>query len=63
MPISQYCKPHSYILSGKTMIAKAVAVETGAYFEVINGPAIMSKNAGESEANLRKVGITVTIYK
>lgn len=41
--------------SGKTMIAKAVASETGAHFFVINGPDIMSKMAGESEANLRKV--------
>lgn len=40
--------------SGKTMIAKAVAAETGAYFFLLNGPEIMSKLAGESEANLRK---------
>ena len=39
---------------GKTMIAKAVAAETGAYFFLINGPEIMSKMAGESESNLRK---------
>lgn len=41
--------------SGKTMIAKAVASETGAYFFLLNGPEIMSKLAGESESNLRKV--------
>ena len=41
--------------SGKTMIAKAVAAETGAYFFLLNGPEIMSKLAGESESNLRKV--------
>lgn len=41
--------------SGKTMIARAVAAETGAYFFLLNGPEIMSKLAGESEANLRKV--------
>jgi transitional endoplasmic reticulum ATPase len=41
--------------SGKTIIAKAVAAETGAYFFLLNGPEIMSKLAGESEANLRKV--------
>jgi transitional endoplasmic reticulum ATPase len=40
--------------SGKTMIAKAVAAETGANFFLINGPEIMSKLAGESESNLRK---------
>ncbi|KAL1347366.1 hypothetical protein HN51_023464 [Arachis hypogaea] len=40
--------------SGKTLIAKAVANETGAFFFLINGPEIMSKLAGESESNLRK---------
>nr|CAD1840879.1 unnamed protein product [Ananas comosus var. bracteatus] len=40
--------------SGKTLIARAVANETGAFFFVINGPEIMSKLAGESESNLRK---------
>ena len=40
--------------SGKTLIARAVANETGAFFMIINGPEIMSKMAGESESNLRK---------
>lgn len=40
--------------TGKTMIAKAVANETGAFFFTINGPEIMSKNAGDSEANLKR---------
>ncbi|KAK1682930.1 hypothetical protein QYE76_043778 [Lolium multiflorum] len=40
--------------SGKTLIARAVANETGAFFFCINGPEIMSKMAGESESNLRK---------
>ena len=40
--------------SGKTLIARAVANETGANFFIINGPEIMSKLAGESENNLRK---------
>jgi transitional endoplasmic reticulum ATPase len=40
--------------SGKTLIARAVANETGAFFFVLNGPEIMSKMAGESESNLRK---------
>ncbi|KAI8908432.1 P-loop containing nucleoside triphosphate hydrolase protein, partial [Gorgonomyces haynaldii] len=40
--------------TGKTMIARAVANETGAFFFTINGPEIMSKMAGESESNLRK---------
>jgi len=39
---------------GKTMIAKAVAAETGAYFFLINGPEVMSKMAGESEHKLRQ---------
>jgi ATP-dependent 26S proteasome regulatory subunit len=31
--------------SGKTLIARAVANETGAFFVIINGPEIMSKLA------------------
>lgn len=45
--------------SGKTLIARAVANETGAFFVIVNGPEIMSKLAGESESNLRKVCATV----
>uniref|UniRef100_A0A7E4UM96 vesicle-fusing ATPase n=1 Tax=Panagrellus redivivus TaxID=6233 RepID=A0A7E4UM96_PANRE len=40
--------------TGKTMIARAVANETGCFFFLINGPEIMSKMSGESESNLRK---------
>merc|ERR1719252_496842 len=40
--------------SGKTLLARAVANETGAYFFLINGPECMSKMAGEAEGNLRK---------
>lgn len=40
--------------SGKTLIARAVANETGAFFFLINGPEVMSKMAGEAEANLRR---------
>lgn len=40
--------------TGKTIMARAVANETGAFFFLINGPEIMSKMAGESESNLRK---------
>ena len=40
--------------SGKTLIARAVANETGAFFFLINGPEIMSKMTGEAEENLRK---------
>ncbi|URD98151.1 cell division cycle protein 48 [Musa troglodytarum] len=40
-------------VTGKTLIAKAIANETGVFFLCINGPKIMSKLAGESESNLR----------
>jgi len=40
--------------SGKTLIARAVANEAGAFLFTINGPEIMSKLSGESESNLRK---------
>merc|ERR1719197_1201239 len=40
--------------TGKTLMARAVANETGAFFFIINGPEIMSKMAGDSEANLRR---------
>ncbi|MEM2376617.1 MAG: CDC48 family AAA ATPase [Sulfolobales archaeon] len=39
---------------GKTLLAKAVANEIDAYFIAINGPEIMSKFYGESEARLRE---------
>ncbi len=39
--------------TGKTLIAKAVANESGAAFFSIQGPEIMSKFYGESEAQLR----------
>ncbi len=40
---------------GKTLLAKAVANETDAYFIAINGPEIMSKFYGESEQRLREI--------
>jgi transitional endoplasmic reticulum ATPase len=40
--------------TGKTLIARAISNETGAFFFILNGPEIMSKMAGEAEANLRK---------
>ncbi len=40
---------------GKTLLAKAVANESEAYFISINGPEIMSKFYGESEKKLRKI--------
>ncbi|MEM2192337.1 MAG: AAA family ATPase, partial [Candidatus Hadarchaeales archaeon] len=41
--------------TGKTLIAKAVANEAGANFFAINGPEVMSKWYGESEARLREI--------
>jgi len=41
--------------TGKTLLAKALANETGAYFIAINGPEIISKYYGESEAKLREI--------
>ncbi|MEM2027964.1 MAG: CDC48 family AAA ATPase, partial [Candidatus Bathyarchaeia archaeon] len=40
---------------GKTLLAKAVANESDAYFISINGPEIMNKFYGESEARLREI--------
>jgi transitional endoplasmic reticulum ATPase len=40
---------------GKTLIARAVAHETEAHFISVNGPEIIHKFYGESEANLRKI--------
>jgi transitional endoplasmic reticulum ATPase len=40
---------------GKTLLAKALANEVGAYFIAINGPEIMSKFYGESEQRLREI--------
>jgi len=40
---------------GKTLMAKALANESGARFFVISGPEIMSKFYGESEARLREI--------
>ena len=40
--------------TGKTLMAKAVANEVDAHFEVIDGPEIVSKYKGESEERLRE---------
>lgn len=40
---------------GKTLIARAVARESGVYFTQISGPQIMHKFYGESEAHLRAI--------
>lgn len=41
--------------TGKTLIAKAVARETNAYFCHVDGPEIIRKYYGESEARLREI--------
>jgi transitional endoplasmic reticulum ATPase len=41
--------------SGKTLIARAIANETGAFFFLLNGPEIMSKMAGQAEEISRKL--------
>ncbi|MGB9792257.1 MAG: CDC48 family AAA ATPase [Thermacetogeniaceae bacterium] len=41
--------------TGKTLIARAVASETDCHFIHVNGPEIMNKYYGESEARLRQV--------
>ncbi|WP_027364785.1 CDC48 family AAA ATPase [Desulfotruncus alcoholivorax] len=41
--------------TGKTLIARAVANEANAYFVHVNGPEIINKYYGESEAKLREI--------
>ncbi|XP_062281328.1 ATPase family gene 2 protein homolog A isoform X1 [Scomber scombrus] len=41
--------------TGKTMIGRAIANEVGAHMTVINGPEIISKFYGETEARLREI--------
>ncbi|KAI5628884.1 spermatogenesis-associated protein 5, partial [Silurus asotus] len=41
--------------TGKTMIGRAIASEVGAHISVINGPEIVSKFYGETEARLRQI--------
>ena len=54
-------KPHKGVLlygppgCGKTLIAKAIANEINAHFISVNGPEILNKYVGQSEANLRKI--------
>ena len=41
--------------NGKTLIAKAVATESNAHFELINGPEVLSRWLGDSERKLREI--------
>lgn len=53
--------PHRGILlygppgTGKTLLAKALANECNAHFIFVNGPELISKWHGETEANLRRI--------
>jgi transitional endoplasmic reticulum ATPase len=54
------CPPSGLLLygppgTGKTLIARAIAAETDAHFIAVNGPEIIHKFYGESEARLREV--------
>ena len=41
--------------TGKTLIGRAVAAEVDAHFVLVNGPEIVHKHYGESEARLREI--------
>ncbi|RMX46508.1 hypothetical protein pdam_00023275 [Pocillopora damicornis] len=41
--------------TGKTLIAQAVAAESGAHFICLNGPDVLSRYYGETEARLRDI--------
>lgn len=41
--------------TGKTLIARAVATETGAHVITVNGPEVISKFFGETEAKVGRV--------
>jgi len=41
--------------NGKTLLAKAVAGESGAHIEIVSGPEVLSKWVGESEERMRMI--------
>ncbi|XP_078004841.1 ATPase family gene 2 protein homolog A isoform X2 [Phascolarctos cinereus] len=47
--------------TGKTVIARAIANEVGAHLSVINGPEVISKFYGASEARLRQIFAEATL--
>ncbi|GEM_PF-472849 len=58
--IGATAQAHGIILAGppgtgKSLLARAVAGESGAHVEVVSGPALLSKWVGETEAALRAV--------
>jgi ATP-dependent 26S proteasome regulatory subunit len=54
-------RPHRGVIlygppgNGKTLLVKAVATESDAHLEIINGPEVLSKWVGESERKLRDI--------
>jgi SpoVK/Ycf46/Vps4 family AAA+-type ATPase len=50
----RFFRKRKIFILGKTLIARAVANETGAFFFLIHGPKIMSKLPGKSKFNLRQ---------
>jgi transitional endoplasmic reticulum ATPase len=52
--IECFLEKENIFILGKSLIARAVANETGAFFSLIHGSEIVSKLAGESESNLRE---------
>jgi transitional endoplasmic reticulum ATPase len=58
--IGSTAQAHGIILAGppgtgKSLLARAVAGESGAHVEVVSGPALLSKWVGDTEAALRAV--------
>ncbi|KAJ1913908.1 AAA+-type ATPase [Tieghemiomyces parasiticus] len=49
--------------TGKTLIARAVASETDAFVTCINGPSVMSRFYGETEATLRRIFSTAIAHQ
>jgi len=46
---------HGAAGNGKTLLAKAVAGESGAHIEIVSGPEVLSKWVGESEERMRTI--------
>jgi len=52
--IEHFFRKRKIFILGKTLIVRAVANETGAFFFLIHEPEIMSKLPGEFASNLHK---------
>lgn len=49
--------------TGKTLLARYIAERTGAHLTVINGPDVVSKFFGETEAKARAVCVVACQYR